>query len=220
MPVDQACRLADVDVTDFKEELLAVLRCYPEADAQHKYIHFMIYERAMRWLFEGENHNRCYFWSVTPFYALDFFRAAMSARNDLKRGHRLYAAFLTHLDAGLAAINDAKRGRPVNSSGYIRRQDVIELLNRYTGIAARLRRLRGAPVGYQSDHAVVRLIESLAGADENVKAAMNDKALTSLSQDIRPLDRATIDNILTVLLAVSLHGPDATDVSSLESLPL
>jgi asparagine synthase (glutamine-hydrolysing) len=65
-------------------------------------------------LFEGEDRNRFYFWSVAPFYALPFFRYAMSCPSRDKRDLRLYSAFLRELAPRLLDIPNATMGRDPN----------------------------------------------------------------------------------------------------------
>ena len=83
------------------------LDSYPEQSFSRKYLPFMIRERAIRWLFEGEDRNRCEFWSCTPFYSLPFFTAAMACPEDMKRNHQLYRKFLMRLSPAAAGLPDA-----------------------------------------------------------------------------------------------------------------
>ena len=47
--------------TEIIDELRHHVSSYPENEVNQKYVHFLIYERAFKWLFEGEDRNRFYF---------------------------------------------------------------------------------------------------------------------------------------------------------------
>jgi hypothetical protein len=70
---------------------------------------------AMRQYNEGEDRNRQYFWSVSPFYAPRFFEHALSCPDDQKFGLRLYREFLGLLSPGLENIPHANWGAPLGS---------------------------------------------------------------------------------------------------------
>ena len=80
---------------------------YPEKDLNQKYVHFLIYERAFKWLFEGEDRNRFYFWSVTPFYSIPFFSYAMNCSDKIKFQDRLYQKFISELSSSVATVKYA-----------------------------------------------------------------------------------------------------------------
>lgn len=96
LPVDRASDLTGVDAERIRESVRERLRTYPEADLEGRCVHFLVYERGRNWLFEAEDTNRCFFWSVTPFYALPFFEYAMNCPGEQKRWYRLYRSFLSH----------------------------------------------------------------------------------------------------------------------------
>ncbi|MGH9988056.1 MAG: asparagine synthase-related protein, partial [Nitrososphaeraceae archaeon] len=76
---EQIFELSDVSLMtgmhadDIVHDIRTQLSKYPEVKLAQKYIHFLMFERAFKWLFEGEDRNRCYFWSVAPFYSIPLF---------------------------------------------------------------------------------------------------------------------------------------------------
>ena len=86
-----------IDMGEFRSHLKNHFMSYPEENFLNNYVHFMIFERGMRWLFEGEDRNRFFFWSITPFYSLPFFQYAMSIPEKRKTDYRFYKAFLEKL---------------------------------------------------------------------------------------------------------------------------
>jgi asparagine synthase (glutamine-hydrolysing) len=99
-----------------RDNLRSHVAGYPEKSHSDRIVHFMVMQMAYKWLFEGENRNRHFFWSVSPFFNRDFFTASLSAPLATKRGYALYNAMLKHINAEIAAIPFAGRGNlPMNS---------------------------------------------------------------------------------------------------------
>jgi len=107
------------------------LRLYPETDPASKYVHFLVYERGVNFLFEGEDRNRFFFWSTTPFYSIDFFRYAMNCPPEQKTRYNLYRSFLTELAPAAAALTHPDYGVPVASTRHEAAAFVDDLLSRY-----------------------------------------------------------------------------------------
>jgi asparagine synthase (glutamine-hydrolysing) len=89
--------LASVD--QVKEEVKDIVSSYPEDDLNQKYVHFVIFERGFNSLFEGEDRNRCYFWSPSPFWSSIVFAYAMKIPDNYKKYRRLQFSFLKNLDS-------------------------------------------------------------------------------------------------------------------------
>ncbi|HXG24691.1 MAG TPA: asparagine synthase-related protein [Chthonomonadales bacterium] len=102
-------------------ELKALLTTYPEEDLAQKAVHFVIYERGRKWLFEGEDRNRFFLWHTSPFYSLPFFLKAMRVPDEQKPYNTLYSAFQRQLDASVARIPDASIGYAVSSPWFSRK---------------------------------------------------------------------------------------------------
>jgi len=107
--------LLNIDRDEIVSELRKHLESYPEKDLSQKYVHFLILERAFKWLFEGEDRNRFYFWSVAPFYSLKFFNYAMNCPDRMKKNHALYRELLLKLSPQAAAVDVVKWKRPITS---------------------------------------------------------------------------------------------------------
>ena len=86
-----------------------------EKDMKQKYVHFMITERTMKWLFEGEDRNRNFFRSVSPFYSYQFFNYAMNCPDEMKKDYKLFRLFLEHLSPKIAAADNANWDMPITS---------------------------------------------------------------------------------------------------------
>ena len=111
-----------VGVGDLTDDLVARLEAYPERSGALRWAHFMLWERALRWAFEGEDRNRSWFWSVTPFWAPEVFEGAMRLPPAAKALHVLRVGTLRALAPELAGIVDVSTGVQVTSRGFRLRQ--------------------------------------------------------------------------------------------------
>jgi asparagine synthase (glutamine-hydrolysing) len=114
-----AAKLTRLRKDEIVEEIRSHVAHYPEESLAQKYVHFLIYERGFKWLFEGEDRNRCYFWSVAPFYSLEFFKYAMGCPDEQKANYGLYRAFLFRLSPLASQINNSHWNLPISSKSYL-----------------------------------------------------------------------------------------------------
>lgn len=159
--VAAAVGIREADVVD---DLAARLASYPERRTTLKYVHFLFCERALRWAFEGEDRNRCWFWSVTPFFAPDVFELAMAVRPSGKALHRLRIDVMAAVAPELVHIPDVTAGARLTSRAFRIRQGLRSMARRTifrTFDGDTERRLLGLlrPVdGYDARSAVLRLV--------------------------------------------------------------
>jgi len=97
-PLEIVSDLTNIDKTDIYDILYSLMQSYPEKKISSKYVHFLINERAFKWLFEGEDRNRFFFWSTTPFYSLPLFKYSMSINPKIKSNFQLYKKLIRDLN--------------------------------------------------------------------------------------------------------------------------
>jgi asparagine synthase (glutamine-hydrolysing) len=123
------------------EEIVGEVRNYvmgfPENDLNQKYVHFLLSERVFKYLFEGEDRNRCFFWSVTPFYSMPFFRYAIACPDEQKERFALHRAMLLALSAAACSVTYPYWRAPVLGKRYLVYLLMRSFLDR---IPARLKR--------------------------------------------------------------------------------
>jgi asparagine synthase (glutamine-hydrolysing) len=107
-------------VAEYEKNLKEYINSMPGKNTGLKYKHFLIYERALNWLFEGEDRNRNYIWSTTPFYHPKFFRLVHSIPEKYKKNFNLFRKFSNRVDPQLNKINNANWGFPL---GELRKVD-------------------------------------------------------------------------------------------------
>ncbi len=105
--IDAIASMLGIDAKAITDYLLDVVSRYPVESWDERYRYFYLAERGGRWLFEGEDRNRYYARTETPFYDWEFYSLAMQAPRDWKRDLQLYRKFLHALSPELTAIASA-----------------------------------------------------------------------------------------------------------------
>ena len=117
--LESVASMTGISAADITDDLRNHFSSYVELNLAEKYVHFLIFERAFKWLFEGEDRNRCYFWSVAPFYSIPLFKYAMECPDAQKTYYRLYRSFLMKLSPLAASIDNATWDIPISSNRSI-----------------------------------------------------------------------------------------------------
>jgi asparagine synthase (glutamine-hydrolysing) len=112
------------------KKVFDLLQSYPEKTMSGKYIHFLMDNRVANWLNEGEDRNRNFIISLTPFYNLKFYKALMSVPDRYKADFTLYRKFLELLDPAIADINNANWGFPLSEKRKIHKVYLKEDMKR------------------------------------------------------------------------------------------
>lgn len=115
LDLESVSKISGVKSSEIRDNIIEHLESYPEINFKDKYLHFIFGERDPNWLYDGEDRNRHFFWSVSPFFTLDFFNAVIQTPNKLKKIYKLYIDLLDNI---LPEINDilfANLQWPINS---------------------------------------------------------------------------------------------------------
>ncbi len=91
-------KILNIDIQTFKHNFYSLLKEYPEDDLGYKIIHFRYYGQIFKKDIEGEDRNRCFFWTIAPFYSNQFVKYAMSIPFKYKKNMELYLKFLSTLN--------------------------------------------------------------------------------------------------------------------------
>ncbi|UTF52564.1 asparagine synthase-related protein [Natronosalvus rutilus] len=134
LDIDQVSRITRVSEDAIRQSIREHVRTYPETTVDGLYTHFLLYERAANFLFEGEDRNRLFFWSDTPFYSLPFFRYAMNCPPEQKRRYNLYRSFLEALSPKAASRTHAVYGAPVSSRRHAAAALLDDVLSRHPAV--------------------------------------------------------------------------------------
>jgi asparagine synthase (glutamine-hydrolysing) len=158
--------------------LRAHVAAYPEEHLEDRIVHFMVLQMAYKWLFEGENRNRHFFWSVSPFFNRQFFSAALAVPLESKRNYALYHSMLGQVSRPIAEIPFAGRWNLPMSS---KRWKILETARGYVPLAVRdslrKRRYKGQLVTSLPELSILGL-----AADPTSKLLETDAAKYLLTQ--------------------------------------
>lgn len=91
---------------DIMNCISASLKEYSHSDPHITYRNFMLRERAMQWLFEGEDRNRHFGWSTTPYYHPALFDSGMQIPEKNKAWAKLFVQLLAMLPGNLQNITN------------------------------------------------------------------------------------------------------------------
>jgi len=162
-PLDQVAALTRLASQDIKAELAERLASYPETALDRKYKHFFCLEVATKMYHEGEDRNRHFFWSVTPFYSFAFFHYALNCPDRDKQGYRLYREFLAQLHPAVGGIDYADWQAPLSSLKFSLLYQAKNLTRRRPNLIRRLRRLLG--------------LYDRVGPESNILGCLRDQSL-------------------------------------------
>jgi asparagine synthase (glutamine-hydrolysing) len=204
-PIAVVGRITNMTSTEITASLAAILGGYPEQSCSFKYVQFLLSERARRWLFEGEDRNRSFFWSTAPFYAVPFFRAAMAVPPRIKKRHRLYREFLRALDPRLIEVIDASRGMAIGSLKYRLIMGTASLLKRYPQFYARIVQKTRPPRRVSSEAAILKCISRQIKTCDEVAAYVDVPELRRYLDTPALLTRAGWHNLLTVCSTIERY---------------
>ncbi|NKN33901.1 asparagine synthase family protein [Marichromatium bheemlicum] len=156
--LDECAALLGLERRRLEHALQAHFAAYAEDDGNALYTRFLIEERARRWLFEGEDRNRHWFTSATPFYSLPFVRAALACPRALKRDYRLYRALLERLDPTLARLPRAGIPGALGSPRFVLQHRLTTFAKAHPRPARWLQQRLRRPRGLSSDAPVLTLL--------------------------------------------------------------
>ncbi len=117
--IGEVSSLTNLEQRQIMSELENHIMAYPEREWQNKYWHFLHFERNFKLQFEGEDRNRFYFWTVTPFYSIPFFTYAMNCPDNMKKRYKLYQEFLLCLSPEATVIDNANWRFPITSNSRL-----------------------------------------------------------------------------------------------------
>jgi asparagine synthase (glutamine-hydrolysing) len=112
--LDDISSMLNLHKENFREHLKNYLITYPEKTMEGKFAHFKVFERGFKWLFVGEDRNRFFLWSTSPFYSVRFFRASMKRSQRVKEHYMLYKNFLLSLNPVMSRIQYYDRLIPLS----------------------------------------------------------------------------------------------------------
>jgi asparagine synthase (glutamine-hydrolysing) len=119
LKLDEISNILDINKNTFRKHLYNHIMEYPEKTMEGKFTHFKVFERGFKWLFVGEDRNRIFLWSTTPFYSIPFFKNAIKIPQRIKEHYILYKKFLSNLNPILCQIRYYDRLIPLSIPDWL-----------------------------------------------------------------------------------------------------
>jgi len=114
-PHEIASKLVGISTSELVDRVKEHFASYPERSSVYWGPHFELLDRCWNGLFDGEERNRAYVWSLSPFYCQSFYQLCLKVPWGSKRHHSLYAEFMRALDPGAARLPNASWGGALGS---------------------------------------------------------------------------------------------------------
>lgn len=109
----KVCAMLQFPEDEIQQHLRAHIATYPERSPYDKYLHFK-FEKDYKWAGPGEDRNRLFFWTITPFYSRGFFNTAY-AIDEKKKNTLFFRNFLYSLDPRTCMVEYYNTGMPLTS---------------------------------------------------------------------------------------------------------
>ena len=120
----KVCVMLQVPEDVILQHLRAHISTYPEKSPYTKYLHFK-FEKDYKWAGPGEDRNRIFFWTITPFYSKDFFSMAYKI-NERKKDTLFFRDFLYSLDPKTCIVDYYNTKMPLASPLRLRIYSLAE----------------------------------------------------------------------------------------------
>jgi asparagine synthase (glutamine-hydrolysing) len=171
-------QLTDLPEKELIEEIRTLFLSYPEKQWNNKYRHFMIYEVDVNHNFEGEDRNRYFSWTSTPFYSIPFFQYAMNCPDKQVAKYSLYRAFLVKLSPTLAEIDYDRWMMPITS----KKINLIFLYHKIPqGVKMSIRSIFKSPLtGYNDQASIVKCFREQLANCETINDYFEKSALLKI----------------------------------------
>ena len=199
---EMVTRLIGVSGEDLRASVGEVIAAYPERGADQAFVRYQYVERGGRWVFEGEDCNRHYYWTIAPFFDRAFLRAALACPDDQKSGHRLYLRFMRRLHPDLVRIPDAGSGKRMDSPAYWWLRRAREEGRRFPWLRRWLRMHRPASVLQPRAELVSAILRRQLEQSAPVRACFSPQALAAIAAAPGDWGDAALDCLLTATCAV------------------
>lgn len=225
LPPELVAQATGVSARRLRDAVVARLASYPERRAEHRHVHFLFYERAAKWMAEGEDRNRAWFWHATPFCATDVFEPAMRAPDAAKAHDVLRASVLAALRRDGAPAAAAVGMGGVRSARALRRR--VERAGQAAALrlgGPRFERLLARGLrparGYAPDSLHVRTIADQLERSAAVRDHLDPAAVRRILAGAARVRSEQFSVVLTVTALLERLAGDDTTLRALRAVPV
>jgi len=102
--LQQASDIACISKAELTKHIVGELNSYGTDDFNQQYKAFIIKNRGINWLFEGEDRNRYYSWSTSPYYSPKLIEKCLNYSDKKKQKGQLFLNLMKKLPGELDTI--------------------------------------------------------------------------------------------------------------------
>lgn len=102
----EAAKLTGINHKKLASHIMETISNFPGKTSGEKHEYFLLTCRMKRYIFEGEDRNRRFFWSTTPFLSKPFFALMIKINYEIKKEDGFYLNFIYQLNEQVALIRD------------------------------------------------------------------------------------------------------------------
>ncbi len=197
-PLDLAAALTGLAEGDIKAELSERLASFPERSPSWQYRHFFCLEMVAKMYNGGEDRNRQFFWSVTPFYSPDFFSYAMSCPDRDKGDCRFYQEFLTQLHPGVAQVDYANWQAPLASWKFSLLYRLKRLTRKRSGLVRRLRKVLGCYDRVGAASKMLACLREQSARSASIHHYLDSRSLQKVLEQPQKFDKLQLWTLFTL----------------------
>lgn len=119
--IETAASMVNVDAKVLKEKLVKTLKEYPFASYNDKYTFFLIREAGINWALEGEDRNRQYTWSSTPYYNPNLIALCLALPQRAKEYGQLFKHLYQQFPGDLQNVSNPNWDEVVDNAKSVKR---------------------------------------------------------------------------------------------------
>ncbi|WP_162354545.1 asparagine synthase-related protein [Natrialba swarupiae] len=204
--VEKVAKMVEISPSKIYQSIHDRLQSYPESSYSDKYVRFVIRERGMNRFFQGEDRDRCFFWTASPFYSFTVFEEAMLVPNTQKEANGFYDTFIKQLDPKLLSVNNAMFGAPPGSFRHNAIRKSYSWLSEYNSLRKVINPVGKSILGLDkgrasSDSAYIRVLNDCID-DGNSADTLSKDQIKLIISNSSEYSREELGNLLTVLQVI------------------
>ncbi len=181
------------------DELLGLLDSYPEKDLRQKLLHYLFFEYNAKFTYEIEDLSRIYFWTVSPFNSLPFFKYIISCPDKQKAKYALYREFFSIMSPSIAEIKNSNWGCSIFSKKFRLMQSIMPFYWQFPYLRKIIKKLKDRrSYSYDPDSRVIRCIQDQVKNCNMLSNFLSRKELEKIIENSDDYNHYGIDNLLTV----------------------
>jgi hypothetical protein len=129
--IETAAKMVGISTIELEENIMGHMDSYPFTSFDDKYVYYLIREAGINWAFEGEDRNRQYVWSTSPFYTPELIETCLSIPQKSKTYGNLYYHLYQEYPGKLQEVMNPNWKEQVSNRNEVKRIHKRQKLKAY-----------------------------------------------------------------------------------------